>query len=178
MRDEDEHAAQRQSEMTPRQRDLLAMFASEGVRYLTIGGYGMRCHGFERTTFDIDLWVDRSAQNAAKIARAIETLAPGHAPNGTNWCDVFQLDACLVSYPSIGPEKEVDILTGLGAMDFGECYARSTVADVDGVSLRVLCIQDLLESKMLALKLGTDAPGRVRDQADHDHLRARLTVES
>ena len=160
--------------MTPRQRDLLALFASEGVRYLTIGGYGMRCHGFERPTFDIDLWVDRSAQNAAQIARVIETLAPGHAPNGTNWCDVFQLDACLVEYPSIGPEKEVDILTGLGPMDFSECYARSVVADVDGVSLRALCIQDLLQSKILALKLGTDAPGRARDQADYDHLRARL----
>jgi hypothetical protein len=160
--------------MTPRQRDLLALFASEGVRYLTIGGYGMRCHGFGRTTFDIDLWVDRSAQNAAQIAHVIETLAPGHAPNGTNWCDVFQLEACLVEYPSIGAEKEVDILTGLGAMDFSECYARSTVANVDGVSLRVLCIQDLLESKVLALELGTNAPSRVRDQADHDHLRARL----
>lgn len=160
--------------MTPQQRDLLVLFASEGVRYLTIGGYGMRCHGFDRTTFDIDLWVDRSAQNAMLIARVIETLAPGNAPKGTNWCDVFQLDACLVEYPSIGPEKEIDILTGLGAMDFSECYARSTVADVDGVSLRALCIQDLLQSKILALQLGTDAPGRVRDQADHDLLRARL----
>jgi len=160
--------------MTPRQRDLLALFDSEGVRYLTIGGYAMRCHGFERTTFDIDLWVDRSAQNAAQIARVIETLAPGHAPNGTNWCNVFQLEACLVEYPSIGPEKEVDILTSLGAMDFSECYARSTVTEVGGVSLRALCIQDLLESKMLALKLGTNALGRIRDQADHDHLCARL----
>ena len=134
----------------------------------------MRCHGFERTTFDIDLWVDRSAQNAAQIARVIETLAPGHAPSGRSWRDVFQLDACLVEYPSIGPEKEVDILTGVGAMDFGECYARSIAATVDGVSLRALCIQDLLDSKILALKIGTDARGRLRDQADHDNLCARL----
>ena len=68
--------------MTRRQRDLLALFASEGARYLTIGGYGMRCHGFNRTTFDLDLWIDRSVQNAAKMARVIEQLAPGHAPNG------------------------------------------------------------------------------------------------
>lgn len=160
--------------MTPHQRDLLALFDSEGVRYLAIGGYGMRCHGFERTTFDIDLWVDRSAQNAARIARVIETLAPGHVPSGTTWCDVFQLEACLVEYPSIGTEKEVDILTGLGAMDFGECYARSTVTEVDGVSLRALCIQDLLVSKLQALQLGTDPRGRIRDQTDHDHLCARL----
>ena len=158
--------------MTPRQRDLLALFASEGVRYLTIGGYGMRCHGFDRTTSDLDLWVDRSAQNAAQVARVIETLSPGSAPNGRNWCDVFQLEAILVAYPS--PEKEVDILTGLGAMDFEECYARSIVANVDGVSLRALCIQDLETSKKQALQLGTDARGRVRDQADHDLLLARL----
>lgn len=160
--------------MTPLQRDLLALFASEGVRYLTIGGYGMLCHGFERTTFDIDLWVDRSAANAAHLARVIEILAPGHAPSGTNWCDVFQLEACLVEFPSIGPGKEVDILTGLGEMSFSKCYARSTIGEVNGASLRALCIQDLLESKVLALKLGTNALGRIRDQADHDSLFARL----
>ena len=160
--------------MTPCQRDLLALFAKEYVRYLTIGGYGMRCHGFDRKTFDLDLWVDRSAQNAAQIERVIEQLAPGHAPNGASWCNVFQLDKCLVEYPSIGPRKEVDILTSLGGMDFDECYARSTVSNVDGVSLRALCIQDLLKSKMLALQLGTNEPGRVRDQADHEHMCVRL----
>ena len=160
--------------MTPGQRDFLALFASEGVRYLTIGGYGMRCHGFDRTTFDLDLWVDRSAQNAERIERVIEQLAPGHAPNGRKWRDVFQLEACLVEHPSIGPEKQVDILTGVGGMDFDACYVRSTVANVDGVSLRVLCIEDLLKSKVLALQLGTHMLGRLRDQADHDHLLARL----
>ena len=66
------------------------------------------------------------------------------------------------------------MLTDLGGMDFSECYVRSTVSNVDGVSLRALCIQDLLKSKRLALQLGTFEPGRVRDQADHDHLIARL----
>ena len=158
--------------MTPRQRDLLALFASERVRYLTLGGYGMRCHGFDRPTFDLDLWVDRSAQNAAHIERVIEQLAPGSAPNGRTWCDVFQIEACLVEYPS--PDKEVDILTGVGGMEFDKCYARSAVANVDGTSLRVLCIEDLLESKMLALQLGTNELGRVRDQVDYDQLCARL----
>lgn len=160
--------------MTPRQSNLLALFDSEGVRYLTIGGYCMRCHGFNRKTFDIDLWVDRSATNAAKVARAIETLAPGHVPNGTTWCDVFQLEGCLVEYPSIGSEKEVDILTSLGVMNFGDCHARSSVMELDGVLLRALCIQDLLESKKMALNLGTDPRGRLRDQADFDLLCARL----
>lgn len=109
--------------MTPHQLDFLALFISERVRFLTIGGYGMRCHGFDRTTFDLDFWVERSAQNAAKIARVIEHLAPGCAPNGTHWCDVFQLEKCLVECPSMGASKEVDILTGLGEMDFNECYA-------------------------------------------------------
>ncbi|MGE3703274.1 MAG: hypothetical protein AB7G08_31715 [Hyphomicrobiaceae bacterium] len=157
--------------MTPRQRDLLAMFASERVRYVTIGGYAMRCHGFDRTTFDLDLWIESSAQNAAQIACVIEQLAPGHAPNGLQWSDVFQFEKCLVEYPSIGPGKEVDILTGLGEMDFHQCYARSTVFNVDGVSLRALCMEDLLQSKMLALRGGTDVRGRLRDQADHDQLR-------
>ena len=165
--------------MTPRQLDLLSLFTSERVRYLTIGGYGMCCHGFDRPTFDLDLWVERSAQNAARIARVIEQLAPGHVPEGTTWCDVFQLEACLVEYPSIGPGKEVDILTGLGrtglvGMVFNECYARSIVSIVDGISLRALSIQDLLRAKTMALEIGSYVPGRIRDQADLDLLHARL----
>jgi hypothetical protein len=160
--------------MTPNQRNLIAEFDSLGVRYLTIGGYCMRCHGFERKTFDIDLWVDRSATNAVQVALAIETLAPGHAPRGKTWREVFQLEACLVEYPSIGLEKEVDILTGLGTMQFGDCYTRSFVTEVDGISLRALCIHDLLASKNMALKLGTNLDGQLRDRSDHDLLRARL----
>lgn len=161
--------------MTPRQREFLALFNSEGVRNMTIGGYAMRRHGFDRTTFDIDLWVDRSAQNASKVARIIEQLVPGSAPEGHAWRDIFQMEACRVEYPL--PGKEVDILTGIGEIDFEECYARSTVSNVDGVSLCTLCIQDLLKTKLLALRGGTDAAGRERDQADHDQLRTRLRTQ-
>jgi len=169
--------------MTPQQLELLTLFVTERVRYLTIGGYAMRCHGFDRETFDLDLWVERSAQNAARIERVIEQLAPGHAPKGRTWCEVFQMKACLVEYPSIGPEKEVDIFTGLGhtglvGMDFNECYARSIVSNVDGTSLRALSIHDLLTAKRSALETGSNIPGRVRDKADLDLLRARLRVSS
>ena len=62
-------------------------------------------------------------------------------------------------------------------MNFGECYTRSIVSEVASVSLRALCMNDLMESKVLALKIGNDVNGRIRDQADYDLLRTRMRID-
>ena len=46
-----------------------------GARYLLIGGFAVILHGFARTTKDIDLLVDPSADNIQAVKRALGTLA-------------------------------------------------------------------------------------------------------
>ena len=48
-------------------RDFTRAFESAKVRYLLIGGYAVIIHGYNRTTDDMDLWVDRAPGNYAKI---------------------------------------------------------------------------------------------------------------
>lgn len=51
-------------------RDFLLTPNKNGVRYLLVGGYSVILHGYSRTTGDMDLWVDRTADNHAIIVAA------------------------------------------------------------------------------------------------------------
>lgn len=61
----------------PEVEDLLALCRSlnrEAVRYVLIGGFAVVLHGFVRTTKDIDLLVDSSAENVRALKRALADL--------------------------------------------------------------------------------------------------------
>ena len=53
-------------------RDLIASLDTIDVRYILVGGYSVILHGYSRTTGDMDLWVERTAENYFKIKNAFE----------------------------------------------------------------------------------------------------------
>lgn len=44
-------------------RDFLKALNNNQVRYILVGGFSVILHGYARTTGDMDIWVDRSADN-------------------------------------------------------------------------------------------------------------------
>lgn len=50
--------------------ELLAAFDDEGVRYVLVGGYGVRLHSRPRWPKDIDLWID-GGDNLLRVARGL-----------------------------------------------------------------------------------------------------------
>src|SRR5437867_4041027 len=75
--------------------DLLSLFAKHRVRYLIVGAYAVMHYTEPRYTKDIDIWVDRSLQNAERAYRALaEFGAPlrDYTPNDfTGSYAVFQI---------------------------------------------------------------------------------------
>lgn len=47
-------------------KEFLNLLNSNEVKYLLIGGYAVGFHGHVRATADMDVWVERSAENAAR----------------------------------------------------------------------------------------------------------------
>jgi hypothetical protein len=61
----------------PTLEDLLTICRSlnaQAAKYIVIGGFAIMQHGFDRTTGDIDLLVEESPENQARVKRALETL--------------------------------------------------------------------------------------------------------
>ena len=58
--------------LNPDFREFIQLLNDNGVRYLVISGYAVALHGYPRYTKDMDIWVDMTAENAAKIVKALE----------------------------------------------------------------------------------------------------------
>jgi len=48
-------------------REFLKLCNQKRVKYLLIGGYAVGYYGYPRATGDMDIWIDRSLKNAAKM---------------------------------------------------------------------------------------------------------------
>jgi len=53
-------------------RDILSAFCEEKVEFMLVGAYAVAAHGLPRATGDIDLWIECSEQNSARVWAALE----------------------------------------------------------------------------------------------------------
>lgn len=54
--------------------DLLRSFTNADVQFLVVGVYAIAVHGHARATADLDVWVERSPENARRTYRALEAF--------------------------------------------------------------------------------------------------------
>ena len=57
--------------MNPDFIDLLRAFIAADVRFLIVGAYALALHGRPRATGDLDVWIDPTAENAARVMKAL-----------------------------------------------------------------------------------------------------------
>jgi hypothetical protein len=51
-------------------REFIIALNKNAVRYLVVGGYAVVYHGYNRTTGDLDIWVEQTEENYKKLVRA------------------------------------------------------------------------------------------------------------
>jgi hypothetical protein len=143
--------------LPPDFRDLLEEFAREGVEAVVVGGYAFAFHAAPRATKDLDLLLGGSAENLAKASRA---LARYGAPAGVVHA-VARLEADEVAYPG-QPPLRVDLMRAIDGVPAPDALGRSVGATWDGLPVRVISLDDLIENKRAA--------GRMQDLADVERL--------
>src|ERR1700761_2882600 len=102
------------------QRDLLREFNAHSVKFLIVGGYAFSFYTEPRATKDLDIFIDRSPENAARVFRA---LAKFGAPlQGVSPEDFEDIDSAF----QIGvPPSRIDILQAIDAVDFDAAWQKS-----------------------------------------------------
>lgn len=133
--------------------DLLSAFNAGEVLYLIVGAYAVGVHGHPRATKDLDVWIEASPANAARVMNALRVFG---APLG-------DLEARDLETPGTGfmmgkPPARIDVLTQIDGVRFEEVAPRAIEASFDGVPARVIGLEDLLANKRAA--------GRIQDLAD------------
>jgi hypothetical protein len=93
---------------------LCGSLNNEGAQYIVIGGWAIIQHGFGRTTADIDLLVDSSPSNFAKIKTAMLTLPDG----AIREVQPGELDQYVVI--RVGDEFVVDLMKAACGVEYAE----------------------------------------------------------
>jgi hypothetical protein len=138
--------------------DLLSAFADSRVRYLLVGAYALVFYGRPRATGDLDLWVEPTPENAARVFQALSRFG---APLDRVRSSDFERPG-VVFQIGVAPNR-IDILTSLTALTFSSAWAHRRRARFGTRTVSVLSPEDFLRNKM--------ALGRAKDLADVEELR-------
>jgi hypothetical protein len=103
--------------MNPDFVDLLRAFIVADVRFLVVGAYALALHGRPRATGDLDVWIEATPDNAARVMRALAAFgAPLEAIGESDFARPG------VTYQMGVPPGRIDILTELTGLAFGEAW--------------------------------------------------------
>ena len=131
----------------------LGTLLDHGVRFVLIGGFAGALRGSPVITGDVDVCYARDDPNLEMLAEALRSL--GAHLRGAPADPPFQLDARTLRAgdhftfsTSVGP---LDILgTPSGTNGFADLDANATDEVVDGLTIRVASVDDLIRMKRAA----------------------------
>ena len=125
-----------------------------GVEYLTIGGVAVNAHGHLRSTRDVDVLIEWTAENMRRLAAALAELD----------AKLFGVDAELLDVDPLNPNDLLNggnftLRTASGGLDlfdpdeipggrpYDEMRPRAVEATVAGVRIRAVGLDDLIRLK-------------------------------
>ena len=140
-------------------KEMLQFLQKHDVDHILVGAYALAAQGYPRSTLDIDIWVRPDNDNSSKIYKAlVEFGAPLKDINE----DTFK-EKGIVFQIGVAPCR-IDIITEIsGDIEFTDANTRSIKTEIEGISLNVLSIEDLIKNK--------EATGRPKDIEDAKILR-------
>lgn len=138
--------------------DFLNALNITSTEYIVVGGYAVIMHGYYRTTQDLDVWVNKTAENYVKLAKAYAVFG---MPLFDMTLDNFMGQEFDVF--SIGKSPlRIDVITKLKSLEFVPSFNNAITAEIQGIKVRYLCLADLTEAKRAA--------GRYKDLDDLEKL--------
>lgn len=145
--------------MNPDFTDFLAALLAAEARFLVVGAHALAVHGVPRATGDIDVWIERSPENAARVWRALELFGAPAAALSVRPTDLEAPDMVV----QIGlPPRRIDVLTGVTGVEFDEAWAGHVVHRVADLEVPFLGRDALVRNKR--------ASGRYKDLGDLEAL--------
>ena len=128
------------------------------VEYVLVGGLAVILHGYVRGTGDMDVWVNKTKENYLKLTKAYRQF-------GMPLFDMTESNFLGTEYDVFGigvqPVK-IEVMTSVKGLEFNETFSMAQFYDEDGLKIRFIHINHLLQAKKAA--------GRFRDLDDIEQL--------
>jgi len=130
--------------MLNRLQGVFKSFQQHDVKYLVIGGIASILHGVPRATFDLDILIETTPENAKRLLDALEDAGLGTALLTT-------VDNLLANEITIFKDRvRIDVQTSTPGITFKEAWQNKLVMNFRGQPFNVLSKDDLIKSKRAA----------------------------
>ena len=122
-------------------QSVFASFQKNDVRYLVVGGIAAVLYGVPRATFDLDVLIEATLENAKRLLRAM-------SESGLGTASLASADEVLSTEITIFTDRiRLDVQTSTPGIIFEEAWQRRVTMNYKGQVLEVVSLADLIASK-------------------------------
>lgn len=127
--------------MLNRLQDVFRSFQQHDVKYVVIGGIASILHGVPRATFDLDILIEASPENAQRLLDALLDANLGTA-SLTSAQDILGHEITVFK-----DRVRIDVQTSTPGLHFADAWARRETVTYQGREFFILSKEDLIVSK-------------------------------
>ena len=130
--------------MLNRLKDVFESFQQHEVKYLVIGGIASVLYGVPRATFDLDIFILATTDNARRLLEALLNA-------GLATASLTSMEELLANEITIFKDRvRIDVQTSTPGLSFQEAWKRRITMNYQGQEFFVVSKQDLISSKRAA----------------------------
>ncbi len=130
--------------MLNRLRDVFASFQKHEVKYVIIGDIAAVLHGVPRATFDLDILIEATPDNAQRLLDALLEARLGTA-------SLTSADELLAHEITIFKDRvRIDVQTATSGLCFEDAWQNREMMEYQGQTFYVVSRDDLIASKRAA----------------------------
>ncbi len=138
--------------LSPDWREFFAALQAEDVRFVVVGALAVAAHAEPRYSEDLDVFVEPTLENAARLAKALRSFGFESLPS-------VEALARTDEIVMLGRKPfRIDVLKSISGVSFHEAWRGRLEVDIDGLRLPVLGRAELIVNKR--------ASGRNKDLRD------------
>jgi hypothetical protein len=123
---------------------VFASFQKNDVKYLVIGGIAAVLYGVPRATFDLDILIEPTKENAQKLLNALSEAGFGTA-------ELTSAEEIIGTEITIFTDRvRLDVQTSTPGILFEAAWPRRATMTYEGQKFDVVSLADLIQSKTAA----------------------------
>ena len=127
--------------MLNRLQDVFASFQKHDVRYVVIGGIAAVLHGVPRATFDLDILIETTLNNAERLLDSLLEANLGTA-------SLISAEELLAHEITVFQDRvRIDVQTTTPGLVFEEAWKNREVVNYRGQVIFIVSKSDLIASK-------------------------------
>lgn len=144
----------------PEHREMLLVLVKHRVNFMLIGGYAVIHYGYERSTADMDIWLQLGNDNRDRLLKALEEF--GISDDGIAELQKTDFTQPLPVFWLGQPPKTIDFITLISNLRFEDAIKEVKFFTLENEKIPVIHYHHLILSK--------SASSRLKDKADIEEL--------